>query len=167
MEFKLSYSFPVIIVILAVISVLFLTEIEPFNYVISGIILIIAAVMGWRIYYDFTSSRETQKDFEPSDNVKELLSQPPKQSKMKLDDFLKSSPKSFSSKPENDFSFSDDFSGEKPKPKNTIPSDEPDPFSDDALRRMEYLSMKKKMLNELKDVIKPKKKGKEEDNKNA
>jgi uncharacterized membrane protein YraQ (UPF0718 family) len=149
MKFKIKYVFPVILVVLALISVVFLPEIEPFNFVVALIVFVIAAVMVWRIYYDLSSVPKKQEtEYVPSSNVSELLKDSPKDSKIKLDDFLKSSPKDLSSK---DFGKEFDFSGSSEEPK------EIDPFSEEALEQQKYNEMKKKVLKELRDVVKPKK----------
>lgn len=151
MKFKISYSFPVILLILALISVFFLTEIEPFNYVIALIVFVIAAAMSWRIYYDYSSTREKKDEIEytPSSKVTDLIKDSPKESKMKLDDFLKSSPKDLS----KEFDLGKDFGKPVKEEKEDL-----DPFSDAFMEDEKYNQMKKKALKELKDVIKTKKK---------
>ncbi len=154
MDFKLSYSFPVILIALALASVFFLTEIEPFNWVISAIVFVIAAVMVWKVYYDFTSTPQKQEtEYIPSTNVNEMLKDSPKESKIKLEDFLKSSPKDLESKEFNsksDFGLDSDEVFSDSGNKN-----ETDPFSDQGFEDEKYKEMKKKALSELKDIIKP------------
>ncbi len=149
MKFKVSYSFPAILFILALISVFFLIEIQPFNYIIALIVFVIAGVMAWRIYYDYSSTQEnkTEIEYKPSAKVTDLIKDSPKESKMKLDDFLKSSPKDLT----KEFDFGEDL--EKPVEKDGL-----DPFSDAFMEDEKYNAMKKKALKELKDVIKTKKK---------
>ncbi|PIN98415.1 MAG: hypothetical protein COT90_04415 [Candidatus Diapherotrites archaeon CG10_big_fil_rev_8_21_14_0_10_31_34] len=159
MKFKISFTFPVIVIILSIISVVFLTEIEPFNYVVAAVVFVIALAMAWRIYYDFTSEREQvkeQTEYQPSAKITGVLKESPKESKMKLDDFLKSSPKSMQSK---DFDKEFDFSlDEKADLK------EENPFtSDGGASDQKYKLMKQEALKELKDVIKPKKPKKKEE----
>ncbi|MFH1663821.1 MAG: hypothetical protein ABH986_03360 [archaeon] len=162
MKFKLSYSFPVIIVVFALVSVFFLSEIEPFNYVIAAIVLVIAGVMAWRIYYDFSSSlpKKQETGYVPSSKVSSLIKESPKESKMKLDDFLKSSPKDFESEKDFESDFEKEFSFDSGK------KDSPDPFSDDSFGDLKYREMKNKALDELKNVLKkdPSKKKKDEKN---
>ncbi len=152
MKFKISFIFPIIIIILAVISVIYLIEIEPFNYVISAVISVIALAMFWRIYYDVASEKESLKttaEYSPSSKITDLMKETPKESKMKLDDFLKSSPKDLSSKNlEKDFGFA-------PEEKN--------PFSPEDFEEDKYKKMKEEALKELRNVIKPKKSKKKEE----
>jgi len=142
MKFKVSYSFPIIVIILALVSVFFLTKIQPFNLVIAAVVLVVAAVMVWRIYYDFSSLPKQQTQYVPSPNVNKLMKEAPKEEdgKMKLDDFLKSSPKDFSKEYDLD---------SKPKKADA------DPFSAGFSTDKKYNEMKKKALKELKQVIKP------------
>ncbi len=136
MEFKIKYAFPVIILILGIASIFFLTKIDPFNLVIAAVIFVIAAIMVWRIYYDFSSAvpAKTEVEYAPSGNVSELIKESPKEaeSKMKLDDFLKSSPKNLS-----------------------LGKEEKNVFSSDFTSDLEYKKMKAEALKELKGVIKP------------
>jgi hypothetical protein len=145
MEFKPVYVFPVILVVMALASVFFLTQIAPFNLVIAAVVFVIAAAMVWRIYYDVSSipKKQETEDYTPSSEVNSLIKEPPKQSKMKLDDFLKSSPKSF----DEEFDLS-------------TPGKEENPFTQDSLKDESYETMKEKALKELKGVIKPKKESK-------
>jgi len=136
MEFRLKYTFPVIIIILGIVSIFFLTKIDPFNLVIAAVVFVIAGIMIWRIYYDFSSVPEkTEVEYAPSGNVSQLMKDSPKEaeSKMKLDDFLKSSPKSIS----------------------LSESKNQNPFSSDSNTDLEYKKMKAEALKELKGVIKP------------
>lgn len=129
---------------MALASVFFLTQIDPFNLVIAAIVFVIAVAMVWRIYYDvFSAPKKQETDYTPSNEVDSLIKEPPKQSKMKLDDFLKSSPKSF----DEEFDLS-------------APGKEEDPFARDSLKDESYEEMKEKALKELKDVLKPKKESK-------
>ena len=76
MKFKISFLFPVIVIILAIVSIIYLTEIEPFNYVIAAVVVVLALAMAWRIYYDFSSEKETEKtstEYHPSSKVTDLL----------------------------------------------------------------------------------------------
>jgi len=153
MKFKVTFIFPVIIFVLALVSVFYLTEIEPFNYVIAAVVVVIALAMAWRIYYDFVSEREssdTTAEYEPSARVTGLIKESPKESKIRLDDFLRSSPKDLKETGLGkgmDLRFQENFS---PEEKN--------PFSFESSGEEEkYKAMKEKALKELKDVIKPKK----------
>jgi len=155
MKFKISFIFPVIVIILAVVSVIYLTEIEPFNYVIAAVVVVLALAMIWRIYYDVTSEREEtreQTEYKPSAKVTDLLKESPKESKVKLDDFLKSSPKDLASDDFGKFDFEEESSATK---KNPFTAEYP-------AEEQKYEKMKEEALKELKDVIKPKKSKKKE-----
>lgn len=156
MEFKISFIFPVIVIVLALISVFYLTEIDPFNYVIATVVFVLAMAMAWRIYYDLSSEAsgiKEETEYKPSSKVTELIKETPKESKVKLDDFVKSSPKDMQSK---DFQEEFDFSKE-------TEVKEKDPFeAEESVAEDKYKQMKQKALKELKDVIKTKKGKKKE-----